>query len=130
MTNREFLTAIANDETIAETLREYASAALTKMDEANEKKKNRKPSAKDLEKAKADEAIRESILATLTSEFQTEADIAEVVGVTGPKARAELRKLVEAGTVEKGDLNVPKKGKCKGYRLADTVADEETSDEE
>ena len=31
MTNREFLTAIANDETIAETLREYASASLTKL---------------------------------------------------------------------------------------------------
>lgn len=129
MTNREFLTNIANG-TLTNAEIEYASAAIVKLDEANEKKKNRKPSAKDLEKAKADEAIRESILATLTSEFQTEADIAEAVGVTGPKARAELRKLVEAGTVEKGELNIPKKGKCKGYRLADTVADEETSDEE
>jgi hypothetical protein len=129
MTNREFLTNIANG-TMTQAEIDFAAAAIVKLDEANEKRKNKKPSAKDLEKAKADEAIRESILATLTSEFQTEGDIAEAVGVTGPKARAELRKLVEAGTVEKGDLNVPKKGKCKGYRLADTVADEETSDEE
>ena len=130
MTNREFLTAIANDETIAETLREYAILALTKMDEANEKKKNRKPSAKDLELAKANEELRASILAVITSEYQPEADIAEAVGVTGPKARPQLKALVEAGLVEKADINIPKKGKCKGYRLADTVADEETSDEE
>ena len=129
MTNREFLTNIANG-TMTQAEIDYAAAAIVKLDEANEKKKNRKPSAKDLEKAKADEAIRESILDTLTSEFQTEADIAEAVGVTGPKARAELRKLVEAGVVEKGDLNVPKKGKCKGYRLADPVADASDSDAE
>ena len=130
MTNREFLTAIANDETIAETLREYASAALTKLDEANEKKKNRKPSAKELELAKANEELRASILAVITSEFQTEADIAEAVGVTGPKARPQLKALVEAGLIEKTDLNIPKKGKCKGYRLIDTATTEETSDEE
>ena len=114
MTNREFFNAVINTENVAEDIKAYAEAAIAKMDATNEARKN-KPSKKDQEKEQADAEIRKQIFDTLTDEFQTETDIAAAVGVTGPKARAELRKLVEAGTVEKGDIKVPKKGTVKGY---------------
>lgn len=121
MTNREFFTNIANG-TITEAEKEHALAAIAKLDETNEKRKN-KTSPKEAEKAAADAVIRDAIYATLTDAPQLEADIAAAVGVSGAKARAELRKLVDAGMVAKTDVKVPKKGVCKGYSLA--VADAE-----
>lgn len=118
MTNREFYTNVANgnitDEVIA-----HASAAITKLDNALEARKN-KTSPKDAEKAAADAVIRETILSFITTEVQTEADIAAQAGVTPAKARAELRKLVEANLVVKSDVKIPKRGVVKGYALAST----------
>ena len=53
----------------------------------------------------------------------TEADIAAQVGVTGAKARAQIRKLVAEGKVISADIKVPKKGTCKGYSLAPVAED-------
>ena len=113
MTNREFYTNIANG-TITEAEKEFALAAIAKMDATNEARKN-KTSPKDAEKAAADAAVRESIFALLTAEPQTASDLGAQVGVSTPKATAELRKLVAEGRVEKTDVKVPKKGTVKGY---------------
>lgn len=121
MTKREFLTNVTNG-TITEDVISFAKAEIEKMDNALEAKKN-KVSPKDAEKAAADAAIRESIFAVVTETVQTEADIAVAVGVTGPKARAELRKLVAEGRVVSTDVKVPGKGKCKGYLLPSGAAD-------
>lgn len=118
MTNREFYTNIANGN-ITEAEKEFALAAIAKMDETNEKRKN-KTSPKDAEKAAEDAKIRESIFALITSDPQTAADLGAQVGVSTPKATAELRKLVADSRVCKADISVPKKGKCKGYFLAPT----------
>ena len=118
MTNREFYTNIANG-TITDAEKEFALAAIAKMDETNEKRKN-KTSPKEAEKAAADAVTRENIFNVLTADPQTEGDIAAQVGITGAKARAELRKLVDEGRVSKTDISVPKKGKCKGYFLTPT----------
>ena len=116
MTNREFYTNIANG-TITEAEKEFALAAIAKLDATNEKRKN-KTSPKDAEKQAEMAALRESIFAVITNDPQTEADIAAQVGVTGAKARAQLRKLVDEGRVVSADIKVPKKGTCKGYSLA------------
>ena len=116
MTNREFYTNIANGN-ITEAEKEFALAAIAKMDETNEKRKN-KVSPKEAEKQAEMAALRESIFAVITNDPQTEADIAAQVGVTGAKARAQLRKLVAEGKVVSADIKVPKKGTCKGYSLA------------
>lgn len=116
MTNREFYTNIVNG-TITEAEKEFALAAIAKMDETNEKRKN-KTSPKDAEKQAEMAVLRESIFAVITNVPQTEADIAAQVGVTGAKARAQLRKLVDEGRVVSADIKVPKKGTCKGYSLA------------
>ena len=116
MTNREFYTNIANGN-ITEAEKEFALAAIAKMDETNEKRKN-KVSPKEAEKQAEMAVLRESIFAVITNDPQTEADIAAQVGVTGAKARAQLRKLVAEGKIVSTDIKVPKKGTCKGYSLA------------
>lgn len=118
MTNREFYTNIANGN-VTDAEKEFALAAIAKMDETNEKRKN-KTSPKEAEKAAADAVIRENVFNVLTADPQTEGDIATQVGITGAKARAELRKLVDEGRVSKIDIKVPKKGTCKGYFLPAT----------
>jgi hypothetical protein len=120
MTNREFYTAVANG-TINEDVIAHAASAIDKLDAALEARKN-KVTPKAAEKAAADAVIRENILSFVTTAVQTEADIAAQAEVTPAKARAELRKLVEAGLVVKSDIKVPKKGVVKGYSLA--TADE------
>ena len=121
MTKREFLTNVTNG-TVTEDVISFAKAEIEKMDNALEAKKN-KVSPKDAEKAAAAAVIRESIFAVVTESVQTEGDIAAAVGVTGPKARAELRKLVAEGRVVSTEVKVPGKGKCKGYLLPSGAAD-------
>lgn len=128
MTKREFLTNVTNGN-ITEEVISFAKAEIEKMDNALEAKKN-KVSPKDAEKAAADAVIRESIFAVVTETVQTEADIAVAVGVTGPKARAELRKLVAEGRVVSTDVKVPGKGKCKGYLLPAVEAEADATDAE
>lgn len=124
MTNREFYTNIANGN-VTEAEKEFALAAIAKMDETNEKRKN-KTSPKDAEKAAADAVVRENIFALLTADPQTAADLGAQVGVSTPKATAELRKLVADGRVSKTDIKVPKKGTCKGYFIPATETADET----
>lgn len=126
MTYREFYTNVANG-TITDAEKEFALAAIAKMDETNEKRKN-KTSPKEKEKAAENAKFDETVIGVLTNEPQIEADIASALGVTGPKARASLKRLVEAGVVTKSEVKVPKKGTVKAYALtpaetADVEAD-------
>ena len=114
MTNREFYTNIANG-TITEVEKEFALAAIAKMDETNEKRKN-KPS----KTAEANAPIIASLTAALTSDPQTAADLAVAVGISTQKASSLLRQIVASGVAVATDISVPKKGKCKGYFLAPT----------
>ena len=123
MTNREFYTNIANGN-VTEAEKEFALAAIAKLDETNEKRKN-KTSPKEQEKAEADAKVRAEIFALITNDPQTAADLGAQVGVSTPKASAELRKLVAEGKVVATDIKVPKKGTCKGYALAPVETDAE-----
>ena len=112
MTNREFYTNIANG-TITEAEKDFALAAIAKMDETNEKRKN-KPSKTTVENA----PIIEALTAALTSDPQTAADLATAVGISTQKASSLLRQIVASGVATASDIKVPKKGSCKGYALA------------
>lgn len=120
MTKREFYTNIANG-VITDAEKEMALAEIAKLDATNEARKN-KTSPKEAEKAAADAVIREKIFALITAEPQTASELGAQVGVSTPKATAELRKLVADGSVSKTDLSIPKKGKCKGYFLTPVEA--------
>ena len=112
MTNREFLTAIANAENLSAELVEHATNEIAKMDAANEKRKN-KPSKTAVENA----PIIEALTNALTSDPQTAADLATAVGISTQKASALLRSIVAAGTAVATDVKVPNKGTCKAYSL-------------
>ena len=112
MTNREFFTAITNG-ALTEDVVAHAQAALEKMDETNEKRKN-KPS----KTAEANAPIIASLTEALTADPQTAADLAIVVGISTQKASSLLRQIVAAGVAVATDIKVPKKGTCKGYSLA------------
>ena len=113
MTNREFLTAIANSENLSAELVEHATNEIAKMDAANEKRKN-KPS----KTAEANAPILVSLTEVLTSDPQTASDLAVAVGISTQKASSLLRQLVTNGVAVSTDIKVPKKGTCKGYSLA------------
>ena len=113
MTNREFLTAIANSENLSAELVEHATNEIAKMDAANEKRKN-KPSKTAIENA----PIIEALTNALTSDPQTAGDLASVVGISTQKASSLLRQIVASGVAVSTDIKVPKKGTCKGYSLA------------
>ena len=115
MTNREFLTAIANLENISEELKAEAVARIEKLDATNEARKN-KPSKKATENAPIMEQIVNEIL---TSEAQTASAIAEAAGISVQKASALLRQLVADGKATVTEVKIPKKGTQKAYAAVD-----------
>lgn len=121
MTNREFLTAIANMKNISEELKAEATARIEKLDATNEARKN-KPSKKAIENAPVMEQIANEIL---TSEAQTASAVAEAAGISVQKANALLRALVAEGRATVTEVKVPKRGVQKAYTKADADADAE-----
>jgi hypothetical protein len=123
MTNREFLTAIANMENVPAELKAEAVARIEKLDATNEARKN-KPSKKATENAPILEQIYGEIL---TNEAQTASAVAEAAGFSVQKANALLRQLVDAGKAAVEDVKVPKKGTVKAYTkvVAETAEDAE-----
>ena len=111
MTNREFLTAIANMEDISEELKAEATARIEKLDATNEARKN-KPSKKATENAPILEQIYGEIL---TNEAQTASAVAEAAGISVQKANALLRQLVADGKAAVTEVKVPKRGVQKAY---------------
>ena len=111
MTNREFFTAVVNG-TITEEMIEHAKAAIVKLDETNEKRKN-KPSKTTV----ANEPILAQITETLTETPVTASDIAVACGISTQKASALLRQLVNAGVAVQSEVKLPKKGTVKAYAI-------------
>ena len=119
MTNREFLTVIANMENISEELKAEATARIEKLNVTNEARKN-KPSKKAKENAPIMDQIANEIL---TSEAQTASTVAEAAGISVQKANALLRALVAEGRAEATEVKIPKRGVQKAYTKVDADAD-------
>lgn len=130
MTNREFLTAIANS-SLSDELTTYANEQIAKLDMRNAARKE-KQSSKPSKTAIENEPIKAAIMDFLST--QTEpmiaADVAENVGITTAKASAMLRQLADDGKVIKSEVKIPKKGKVKGYAAAMVILDTEAEDAE
>lgn len=124
MTNREFLTAIANS-SLSDDLTTYAAEQIIKLDMRNAARKE-KQSSKPSKTAIENEPIKASIMEFLStqSEPMIAADIAENVKITTAKASSLLRQLADAGKVVKSEVKIPKKGKVKGYSISMTDAAE------
>lgn len=134
MTNREFLTAIANS-SLSDELTAYAAEQIIKLDMRNAARKE-KQSSKPSKTAIENEPIKASIMEFLSaqSEPMIAADIAENVNITTAKASSLLRQLVNDGKVIKSEVKIPKKGKVNGYSISMTdaveVEDTEVEDAE
>lgn len=134
MTNREFLTAVANS-SLSDDLVTYAAEQIVKLDMRNAARKE-KQSSKPSKTAIENEPIKASIMEFLSaqSEPMIAADIAENVGITTAKASSLLRQLVNDGKVIKSEVKIPKKGKVNGYFISMTdaveVEDAEVEDAE
>lgn len=129
ITKREMYEALVNfaengemkfereDEVVAvfmEDLKAFAENEIALLDKKNAKAKERAAA----KKAEADELL-DRVKAVLTGEYQVTADIVialEDEDVTAGKVQARLKKLVDAGIVEKTDVKVDKRT-VKGYRL-------------
>lgn len=117
MTNREFLTNVANG-TINDEIKAHAAEAIAKLDEANAKRKekkaeNAKPSKAALENAPLVDAAVEF----LGTETKIAADIAVALGVSIPKANAVMKQAVAEGKVTVEKIKVPKKGEVNAYTV-------------
>lgn len=125
MTNREFLTAVANS-SLSDELTTYAAEQIVKLDMRNAARKEKQSSkpSKPSKTAIENEPIKASIMELLSaqSEPMIAADIAENVKITTAKASSLLRQLADAGKVVKSEVKIPKKGKVKGYSISMTDA--------
>ena len=124
MTNREFYTTIAANETLSEEIRNHATEQIAKLDATAEKRKG-KVSAKDQEKRDANAAMAKHIAETiLGTEAKTATDVAEVLTaeageeVKVQKASYLCRLAVELGLANATEVKIPKKGTQKAYTIA------------
>ena len=120
MTNRDFYTAIINadltailEDEMAKSVKEHAKAALGKLDETNEKRRNA-PSKKELENLPLMEQVVNEVL---SFEPMTASDIGAAIGVNHTKATHIVKMAVTRGLAGVKDIKVPKKGMQKGYFL-------------
>jgi hypothetical protein len=123
MTNREFYTAIAANETLTEEIRNHATEQIAKLDATAVKRKG-KVSAKDLEKREANAKMATLIAETiLGTEAKTATDVAAALTeqsgeeVKVQKASYLLRLAVELGLANATEVKIPKKGTQKAYTI-------------
>lgn len=109
MTNREFFNAVIANEITDEVIA-HATESLTKLDERNAKRVERKSKTQI-----ANEPIIKAIADLLTSEPMRASEIAEACGISTQKASALVKK-VEGVSVT--DVKVKGKGTQKGYFFA------------
>lgn len=128
LTDRKIYTAIVEgtfEDLDVDTIVAWAQKKIDQLDHKAEKAKEN--AAK--KKAEGD-ALTEAILAAVTSEFETIADIAariEGEDVTASKVAYRLNAAAKAGTLEKGEMTIEgdggKKRKVVAYRLNATFAE-------
>lgn len=120
MTTREFLNAVI---TLADSnneieIKNKAEGLITALDAKNAKRAE-KPS----KTAVANEPIKAAILEYFKAAdgVHIATDVAANVNITPQKASALLRQMVESGILKAEEVKVPKKGKVKGYSLAQLI---------
>lgn len=120
MTIREFYKAVAAS-AASDELKDFATTALAKMDEKNEKRRNTPTKAQ-----KENEPLKAEILAVLTEGAHTAAELGAICSLSTQKVSALCRALVAEGKVTVTDIKVKSKGKVKQYTaIAGSIADGE-----
>ena len=123
MTNREFYTAIAANETLTEEVRTHATEQIAKLDATAEKRKG-KVSAKDQAKRDENAALAAKVAAEiLGTEPKTATDVAAILSETlGEEVKVQkasyiCRLAVTLGLANQAEVKIPKKGTQKAYTI-------------
>lgn len=121
MFRRDFLNAVVNGE-ITNDVIEFAKAELTKIDAANEKRRENPPKAVAAKRAENAE-IGEVLYEILTDAPIIVADLRVALAERGFDVKAQrvnaiAHKLIDAGRVTAEDVKVPNKGTQRGYKRA------------
>ena len=124
MTNREFYTAIAANETLTEEVRTHATELIAKLDATAEKRKG-KVSAKDQAKRDENAALATQVATEiLGTEPKTATDVAAILSETlGEEVKVQkasylCRLAVTLGLANQAEVKIPKKGTQKAYTAA------------
>ena len=112
MTNREFFTAVFNNEITDEVI-VFAKDALVKLDARNDKRRNT------LSKEQiANEAIKSEMLSVLAKNgAMVASEIAAAMGISTQKVSALAKQLVDCGSLKASDRKVKGKGTVKCYEV-------------
>lgn len=123
MTNREFYTAIAANETLTEEIRTHATELIAKLDATAEKRKG-KVSAKEQEKRDANAVLATHVAEDyLGTEPKTASDVAALLTAeTGEEVKPQkasyiCRLAVKMGLANETEVKIPKKGAQKAYTV-------------
>lgn len=120
MTIREFYKGII-DSTASDELKDFATAALAKMDEKNEKRRNTPTKAQ-----RENEPLKAELLTALMKGARTAAELGVELSLSTQKVSALCRALVAEGKVTVTDIKVKGKGKVKQYTVsAEIISDGE-----
>ena len=119
MTQREFLTMVANGENNEITQR-YATEQIAKLDRRNANRKST-PTASQ----KANEKTMAQITDYMaTKEIVLASEIAAEFGISTQKASGLLKLLTDRGEITVSEVKIPKQGKRKAYSLTTPEANE------
>lgn len=110
MTQREFYNAIVNAD-VATEIKDFATAAIAKLDARNEARKTKVSPKKE-----ANEALKAQIVEKAETEVQyTAATIGEEFGISTQKAAQLMTQLVKEGKFVKTEVKIKGKGKVNAY---------------
>lgn len=113
MTRRDFYNAIVKTETLPQELRDFAAAAIEKLDATNAMR-----AAKPSKTAIENTPLVAQIVEMLGDEPKTATDLAEPMGIKVQKASALLRRAVAENKAAVCDVKIKGKGVQKGYTRA------------
>lgn len=113
MTAKQFFSAILEYDLPVE-LTAYAEKEIKKIEDNAQKRKD-KPSKAQQENAVIRQTLFDYLVAHLSEEYFSQAELGEALGISPNKAGALARQLVKDGLAESTDVKV-KGGTRKGYR--------------
>ena len=112
MTTRDFFTTIINSN-LSDEIKDFAQKGLIALDKRNAKRRDTQTKAQ-----KENEGVKTAILDFLLTNKggAVASEIASACGISTQKASALLRQIEG---LEVSEVKVPKRGKMKGYALAE-----------
>lgn len=118
MTKREFYENIINS-TVTDEVIATAKDFLAKMDAAQASRS----SSANAKRAEINKPILDGMLAFFEDNdgIHTAAEVSTALEISVQKASALLRQMVASGLLTVEDVNVPKRGKQKGYKRAQAI---------